>query len=131
MLIVVLWTVESTSVEIPPTVERYIAGVARISKLDFVKTFDVGVPLETPKGGGDEDALIFYTRKKAMPKKKILPGSIDLLSAEDATVNCDEMRIVFAHRGQDRDQCMVLVPQVRFKMKQRKFSDEILGTHTF
>jgi hypothetical protein len=98
----------------PPTVQKFATGMGRISKAEFAKRFDMGVPLDLPREG-EEDVLLLYSNEGAHPPRfsKQLSARhepIPLISPEEATAHCHEMHIVLTDQS-NRRQCVALVPQ--------------------
>ncbi|KAI2494917.1 nucleotide-diphospho-sugar transferase [Fragilaria crotonensis] len=93
--------------------EKLIAGAARISRDRFLERFDLGVPLD-PTTPGNEDALILYHHQQSLPHRSKVDaareGQIPLLSVEDATVNCDTLKIILTEPNKPR-QCLAIVGQ--------------------
>jgi hypothetical protein len=96
--------------------------MAHTKKDDFTKNFELGVSLDLPKEG-EEDVLILYSDKKAMPDKLKRQSSssgdsaIEFLSStKEAVENCDYLNMIFAHHDDNprRNQCWAILPQVRF-----------------
>ena len=91
--------------------KHFISGASRINKNDFFTNFDYGTPNHPydPKSEG----LIFYSNAKAFPDKssKLLDSNDDddddipLLSADDATKNCDVLHVVLSQTAQ----CIAIV----------------------
>ncbi|KAL3790467.1 hypothetical protein ACHAW5_010790 [Stephanodiscus triporus] len=98
------------------SLSHFVQGLARVSKGDFMQTYDLGVP---PNANTDNlDALILYTTKTALPSNtdtkrdarhedptKPLP----LLSATTATENCDTMNVILIDNLDNSRQCFALV----------------------
>jgi hypothetical protein len=93
--------------------EKLIVGAARISRDRFLKRFDLGVPLDrtTP---GNEEALIMYHHQQSLPNLSKVDaardGPMPLLSVEDATANCDTLKIILTEPNKPR-QCLAIVGQ--------------------
>ena len=98
----------------PPEVEKFAVGMLRTPKADFTSHFDLGVPNDLPKKG-DENVLILYSRRSAMPTSKQstskTSSSIDLVSTADAVENCDYLNMILTHHDGVRQQCLAIVPQ--------------------
>jgi hypothetical protein len=105
---------KSSDTRFPPTVQKFATGMGRISKAEFAKRFDMGVPLDLPREG-EEDVLLLYSNERAHPPKysKKLSSRhepIPLLLPEEATAHCNELHIVLTDQS-NRQQCVALVPQ--------------------
>lgn len=99
-----------------PLLSKYVrniaTGMAHTTKADFSSKFKLGVPYDKANGDGDRDVLLIYSKTSAMPNRtKHYPDSIDFLSAEDATENCEQMHVLFHHRGGAKNLCLAIVPQ--------------------
>ena len=82
-------------------VSGFVAGMAHTTKENFTNTFDLGYPVDPPKNQGDQGVLILYNSEKAMPNRR--GDHLQLLSAEEATKNCDYMNVITTyHEGQRR-----------------------------
>ena len=95
----------------PTTMQKFANGIGRINKDKLDEMFDFGNPLSQGKGTGQEDALIIYHSKGAIPKDESIAHSvtfddgngIPLLDPQTATENCDAMNVVFtANPGNTR-----------------------------
>jgi hypothetical protein len=78
--------------------EKLFAGAARINRDDFMKQFDIGVPVDatTP---GNQEAMILYHHPKSISnvsRQDIVrnSGVMPLLTVQDATINCDTLKII-------------------------------------
>lgn len=98
----------------PPEVEKFAVGMIRTPKADFTSVFDLGVAVDLPKKG-DENVLILYSRRGAMPTSKQATSktssSIDLVGTADAVENCDYLNMILTHHDGVRQQCLAIVPQ--------------------
>jgi len=96
----------------PPEVRKFAVGMMHTPKEDFVNHFDLGPPIDTPKEG-DENILLLYSRRGAMPtsKQSTDATSIELVSTDDAIENCDYMNVILTHHDGQRNQCLAIVPQ--------------------
>ena len=95
---------------------HFVQGLARVSKVDLMETFDFGVPINANSEG--MDALILYNKQAALPSnKEIARGArhedptkpLPLLSAETATENCNTMNVVLIDNPGSTKQCFALV----------------------
>jgi hypothetical protein len=94
--------------------EKLFAGAARINRDDFMKQFNIGVPVDatTP---GNQEALILYHHPKSISNVSSQDivrnsGTMPLLSVQDATINCDTLKIILTEPNRPR-QCTAIVGQ--------------------
>jgi hypothetical protein len=86
----------------PSIVSRIAVGMAHTTKENFTKAFDLGFPSDPPRMEGDSGVLIIYSSPKAMPSRTG-GDHLKLLSAEEATENCDHMNVITTyHEGKRR-----------------------------
>jgi len=99
----------------PSRLEKLFAGVVRVDRDEFMNRFDLGVPKDK-SSQGNEDILLFYHHPKSIPNKTAKPHYEDIgmdissLSVEDATINCDTLKVVLTEPNRVR-QCMAIVGQ--------------------
>eukprot|EP00574_Skeletonema_japonicum_P006064 CAMPEP_0201719274 /NCGR_PEP_ID=MMETSP0593-20130828/4504_1 /ASSEMBLY_ACC=CAM_ASM_000672 /TAXON_ID=267983 /ORGANISM="Skeletonema japonicum, Strain CCMP2506" /LENGTH=574 /DNA_ID=CAMNT_0048209673 /DNA_START=207 /DNA_END=1928 /DNA_ORIENTATION=+ len=101
----------------PKTMEKFANGIARVNKDKLGDFFDFGNPLSKGKGTGQEDALIIYHSKGALPTDESVAHSvtvndgngIPLLEPQTATENCDAMNVVFTANPGNARQCTALI----------------------
>lgn len=98
---------------------KFVVGMARVAKEEFVQHLDPGVPLDLPQDG-KHDVLLLYSHPGAVPKaynKKDINGvnsraiTNPRLTMPQATERCDQVNVILAHNGGDRKQCWAIVPQ--------------------
>ncbi|KAL3806134.1 hypothetical protein ACHAXA_010845 [Cyclostephanos tholiformis] len=91
-------------------------GLARVSKGELMRTYDLGVPINA--GTENLDALILYTSLEALPSDANVARAarhedptkpLPLLSASAATENCDTMNVILMDRLDHARQCFALV----------------------
>lgn len=106
----------SDSKRFPTTMEKFATGIARVKKDDLDAFFNFGNPVEVGAGSGDEDAIIIYNDKKAMPSDKTLAhaaqyntGEIPLMDPQTATANCDGMNVIFTGNPEHTAQCTAII----------------------
>lgn len=93
--------------------EKLFAGAARVNRDDFLKRFDLGVPLDhtTP---GNQEAMIMYHHERSLSSVQkgdaARDGPMPLLTVDDATANCDVLKIVLTEPNKPR-QCLAIVGQ--------------------
>ena len=98
------------------SISHFAQGLARVSKNDLMQTFDFGVP---PNANSDNmDALILYNKRTALPTDENVAKAaryedptkpLPLLSAEEATENCDTMNVVLIDNPGNTRQCFALI----------------------
>jgi hypothetical protein len=110
----------STSFSFPSTMSRFMVGMARTDKLDFVQTLDLGVPVDDPSrnphmGGTEKDVLLLYQKASALPehydKKNKKDDSIPSYGSQEAIEHCDFVNVVLTDHSAGRNQCWAIVPQ--------------------
>ena len=93
--------------------QKLFAGMARVERDQFAKTFDLGVPLD-PSGDGNSEVLIIYNHPKSLSNVSATeaagPGQMPLLSVQDATVHCETLKIILTEPRR-KGQCMALMGQ--------------------
>ena len=102
----------------PDTMSGFATGIARINKDDLIAKYDFGNPVDKSNGSGEEDAIIIYVDKKAMPRSNKTTahsveyndgGGIPLLDAQTATENCDGMNVIFTGNPENQAQCTAIL----------------------
>jgi hypothetical protein len=88
---------------------KLFAGMARVSREDFMKRFDVGVPMDVTTKG-NEDVLILYGDTKSLPHPSAKIG-IPKLHHEQATEHCNNLKIILTGADQTQ-QCLAIVGQL-------------------
>jgi hypothetical protein len=106
-------------------VSDYVVAMARVPKDNFAKAFSkqLGVPLE-PSFGNHRDIFLMYDKVTALPnnsssfysrsenKGERGVDTIPLIdSPEEATENCDQINIVLTQPGNNRRQCVAILPE--------------------
>lgn len=88
-------------------------GMARVNRDEFARRFDLGIPLDktTP---GNEDVLMLYSPKAEGNRSVFAQASqgydIPMLPVEDATANCDTVKIILTEPRRHRH-CMAIMGQ--------------------
>jgi len=108
--------VDDTASRFPSNVEDIAKGISRMDRDDFAQTFDMGVPLDqsSPK---NSEVLLLYSSQEALPddpfasKEASSMTTVPLLSAQDATANCDFLNVVLTDHSGRRRQCIALFGQ--------------------
>lgn len=118
---IVLPKVDSTSsFSFPSTMSRFLVGMARTDKLDFVNTLDLGVPVDDPSnnphtGDKEKDVLLLYQKDSALPDnyhdKQQQGDSLPLYNSQDALNHCDFVNVILTDHSAGRNQCWAIVPQ--------------------
>ncbi|KAL7542451.1 hypothetical protein ACHAXR_012363 [Thalassiosira sp. AJA248-18] len=101
----------------PKTTEKFANGIARMKKDELAAFFDFGNPMDPGKGTGEEDAIIIYQHKQALPTDKSLAHSaeyndekgIPLIDPKTATENCDAMNVIFTENPGNTRQCTAII----------------------
>jgi len=96
---------------------RFLVDMAHVSKEDFTRYIDPGVPLDPPQKGGDHVAL-FYSHEGAKPSSLSPNQSVNgsnpfnqHLEMPDALENCEQLNIILADQTGVRKQCFAIMPQ--------------------
>jgi hypothetical protein len=86
--------------------------MAHTTKADFASKFDLGYPMDPADNIADRDVLILYAKGTALPTKmrEAKSKTIDFVTAEEATENCDFMHVLTRNRGGAKNTCLALVP---------------------
>jgi len=98
----------------PKFVSKFAVGMAHTPKKNFTNKFEIGVPLDSSTQDGDRDVLFLYSKASALPTKmqaKKVQDTVELVSAEEATENCELMHVLFHHRSGTKNLCLAVVPQ--------------------
>ena len=98
----------------PSTMDKYLVGISRTPKLDFVDFMDLGVPIDLPKEHhGDSDVLVLYQKQNALPSRYgEYSESIPYFEqAKEALEHCDYVNVILTDHGNGRNQCWAIVPQ--------------------
>jgi len=102
----------------PKTMDKFANGLARVKKDEINEFFDFGNPMTRGEGTGEEDAIILYGNKKALPSTdKFLAHSteyddgkgIPLTDPKTATENCDAMNVIFTSNPGNTRQCTAII----------------------
>lgn len=100
----------------PESVSKYMNGMARIAKDEFVEKIDYGPPMDKGTSNND-DVMLFYNTPKAFPsaqknKDRVKNGDgsdIALLDFDSATENCDTMNVINTNNPGNTKQCLAIV----------------------
>lgn len=109
----------TSSFQFPPTMSRYLVGMARTDKMDFVNTLDLGVPIDDPAnnaraGPKEKDVLVLYQKASALPtdyKTQNDSGAVPEFSSQEALEHCDYVNVILTDHSMGRNQCWAMVPQ--------------------
>jgi len=109
--------------QFPTTMSRYLVGMARTDKMDFVDTLDLGVPVDDPvnnprTGQKEKDVLVLYQKASALPtdygkKSKQNDSGVAPIefSTQEALEHCDYVNVILTDHSAGRNQCWAMVPQ--------------------
>lgn len=109
---------ESSVKRFPETMSHFATGIARVNKDELNGVFDFGNPVEKSDGKGDEDAIIIYNDKRALPTSdKTLAHAVEyndgngipMLDTQTATENCDGMNVIFTGNPEHQAQCTAII----------------------
>ena len=109
-------TPDDTADRFPTEVKEFAVGISRVQRDEFATKFDMGVPLDT-SGPKNDEVVILYSSEKALPndpyasKEATSQTAMPLLSAADATENCDFLNVVLTDHSGGRKQCVALFGQ--------------------
>jgi Nucleotide-diphospho-sugar transferase len=95
-------------VRLPKTIEEYVAQMVTLPKLDFMSHLKYEIPLDW----SDNDVLLIYSSKRALPDGASIDSMTPLgriESTEEAVRNCDFLNVVLTSHH-DNKQCIALVP---------------------
>eukprot|EP00980_Cylindrotheca_fusiformis_P002504 scaffold586_cov68-Cylindrotheca_fusiformis.AAC.13 len=99
---------------------RYLVGMARTDKLDFVNHLDLGVPVDDPSnnprmGNKEKEILLLYQKESALPdgyKNENNDGNLPpLLAPDKALEHCDYVNVILTDHSAGRNQCWAMIPQ--------------------
>lgn len=103
---------EATSLFNADAVGRFAVAMSAVSKQEFTDTYDLGVPLDSPKSGS-EDILLLYSSNRALPTdfREEDHSQIQHLELPNALENCEYLNVVLTDHSGSRKQCLAIVPQ--------------------
>jgi len=97
----------------PDSMNTLFQGMARVNRDEFAKRLDIGIPLDQTKEG-NQDVLLLYSPMagaNASRYQQYFQGNdIPLLPVEDATLNCDTVKIILTEPQKTR-QCLAIMGQ--------------------
>ena len=88
---------------------QFASGMHLVDREDFAGAFDTGVPLD-PSGFGNDRVLLLYSDPSAFPSGGEKTSKSPVVSARDATANCNNLHIVYTQTGRKK-QCVALMGQ--------------------
>lgn len=94
---------------IPVGMRRLFAGMARVDRDDFFEKHELGVPKDESITGNTE-VLLLYSNEKALPEQTNNGVDMPLLSADDATEQCNTLKVVLTEPHKKKE-CLALVGQ--------------------
>lgn len=97
----------------PESMEKLAVGMSRVSRDEFAKKFDTGVPLQKTEQG-NEQVLILYSHVDALPispEEAQAQGDVPLTSVGNATANCDFLNVILTNVHFKNKQCVALMGQ--------------------
>jgi hypothetical protein len=95
------------------TTGKFVTSMARVTKEQFVKDFDMGVPVDRSQPGAS-DVVILYGREDSLPNKYIESGFTEgspMLEMPEALENCEHLHVLLNDHSGFRKQCLAIVPQ--------------------
>ncbi|GKY93761.1 hypothetical protein MPSEU_000343300 [Mayamaea pseudoterrestris] len=81
------------TIAIPPEIDGYIAGMARVSRLDLLQKIDTGFPLEA-SSDGNREIVILYDHVRSLPFGQSAKQFTYYRDSLQALQNCRQLRIV-------------------------------------
>lgn len=96
----------------PSSMQDFAVGWTRVSRNDFAKEFDMGVPLKDSTDGNNQ-VLILYGHANALPTEMQQQRDMPLMaSIQNATANCDYLNVVLTNVDyHPRKQCLAIMGQ--------------------
>jgi hypothetical protein len=88
---------------------NFVSGMEFVDRNSFASVIDTGVPLDK-SGWANDQVLLLYSDKLAMPDKKMHTDGSEVLSVEDATKNCRNLHVVLTSEGR-KQQCIAVMAQ--------------------
>jgi len=110
-----------------PKMSHLAVGMAKTGREDFLNEFDYGNPSDHNQDSGSDEAIILYQSKASLPSDEGRAEAImhddgnglPMLSARDATANCDTLNVVLSRPFANTNQCIALVPSYESAHVQR------------
>lgn len=100
---------------LPRGVQGFIRNAAVVGRDEFTQKFDIGVPWDD-SDRTNQQVMILYNHEKSLPNGTATPMKTSSISAlpyysvEDATSNCETMKVVLQRTGQ-KNMCLAVVGQ--------------------
>lgn len=107
---------EDTAARIPANLHDIVQGMTRVDRNEFAALFPMGVPLD-PSSPQNDQVVILHNSPRSLPTDPFAAAeassqtTIPLLSAADATENCDNLHVVLTDHNLKRRQCVALMGQ--------------------
>lgn len=106
----------------PDSMSRYLVGMGRTDRMEFLDNLDLGVPIDDPENNPrisskEKDVLILYQKDTALPTdyadkyKQNDSGIPPLFSSQEALEHCDFVNVILTDHAGGRNQCWAMVPQ--------------------
>ncbi|KAL9191433.1 hypothetical protein ACHAXT_001139 [Thalassiosira profunda] len=107
----------------PKSTSKFATGASLVAKNEFLSNFDYGIPKPPSKRDhesdpGKDQVLILYGSEKALPDENAGTvyidetgddASIPLVSAPDATKNCEGLNVIYTDTHGNFQQCIAVV----------------------
>jgi len=106
-------------IKFPQKISKYMVDYATVSRDEFNKKIEIGVPMDDTKPG-EEEVLILYTDEKTLPFKNGSReeekefGPKDSIDTKIALQNCHTVKVILqepSKRKNGKRQCIAIVPQ--------------------
>lgn len=95
----------------PSGMGRYLVGMGRAQKKDFMHWIDTGLPFD-PIQQLDREVLLLYQREEALPTRfSEYSEAIPMMQADEALENCDFLNVIVADHAKGKSQCYAVFPQ--------------------
>lgn len=99
------------------TTTKYLSGMARIDRKEFLTTLDGGIPVNVEHRSAEKDIWILYGGHETLPKdpQRALESSKaskepPMLSLAEATENCGQLGVLYVRENNYIGECTALVP---------------------
>jgi len=112
---------DKKKVKFPQKISKYIVDYATVSRNEFNKKIEIGVPMDETSGmPGQEEVLILYTDEKTLPFKKGSRekqkefGPKESIDTKLALQNCHAVKVILQEPSRPKNgkrQCIAIVPQ--------------------
>jgi len=91
----------------PKSTSNFIIDYTTVDRMDLNDLLEVGVPMDATKRDAG-DAIILYTNAKSLPSTG---GGSTRLTPQQATANCDTVKLIFTEPQKKMGECIALLPQ--------------------